>query len=464
MSLLGKVLAARNAKQQGEPPVPYTSRSSGMFGSGSSAGGGPMSQMQQVSTLFAVVDRVCTAVVDPDWTLCRIPRDPRQGGDPEIIDPAKHAAAWLWEHPNPHMTQAALIEMVQQHIELADTGDGFLVVVSRGSIPIELWPVRPDRMLEVPHPQQYLSGWIYRSPDGEKIPLGVEQVIQIKGTPDPTNPYRGMGRVQSLLRDLHGATASAEWYANFFRNSALPGGIIEVPDILTDDEFLTLRSHWQEQHQGVSNAHRVAILEHGQWKDRSYSMRDLDFSALRNLSRDQILEAWGVSRATMGMTDGVNFAAAKAAEAQFAKLLTTPRLERWKQALNTRLLPMFGSTGNGVRFDFESPVPADTEEENSDRTSRVAAVVQLLGLSTVRFDPAATLEAFGLPELPFEETEPPAPPPPPAPPAEVDEYDTTDETPPSAAATARASLPIIVNTVFDRQQDLDWGLFGGTRE
>jgi len=393
-SLLGKALrpAVRN-----EAPVPYSSTRSSTMSGFSADNGGPMGQMSMVPTLFAVVDRVCTAVANPDWDLYRIPKAGATG-DREVIPPERHAAANLWANPNPHMTQAALIEMVQQHIELSATGDGFLVVVKVGKIPVELWPVRPDRMIEVPDPKNYLKGWIYKSPDGDKIPLDVEDVIQVKGTPNPNNPYRGLGRVQALMRDLQGAVAAADYTGAFFANSAQPGGIIEVEQGLTDDEFDTLRQRWQEQHRGVRNAHRVAILEHGKWVDRSFSMKDLDMSALRNLSRDQIFEAWGISRATMGLTDGVNFAAAKAARSQMAEMLTAPRLERWKQALNGRLLPMFGATGKGVVFDFESPVPTDAEEENADRASKVDAVVRL---ASAGFNPTMAAQLYGLPAIEF---------------------------------------------------------------
>jgi ElaB/YqjD/DUF883 family membrane-anchored ribosome-binding protein len=243
----------------------------------------------------------------------------------------------------------------------------------------------------------------------------VDEVIHIK-MPNPTNAYRGMGPVAALLAELDSAQAATEWSRNFFQNSAQPGGIIEVPEGLSDDEFAEMTSRWNEQHRGVQNAHRVAIIEHGVWKDRSFSPKDLDFSALRNLSRDSLLEGFGMSRASLGVTDGVNYAAAKAADTQFAKLVTRTRLRRWKGALNHQLLPMFGAPGKGVEFDFESPVPADDDAENAERTSRVGAVVQLLSIPSVKFDPAATLEAFGLPDLPYEEVEPPAPviaPPPP---------------------------------------------------
>lgn len=402
-SLLGAAF-----RPKAEAPVPYVGRRSSTFGTPAGASGsGPLAQMGQVGTLFAIVNRTSTATAAPDWALYRKPANGKPAdSDADREQVTVHAAASLWASPNPFYTRAHLVETVQQHIDLA--GEGFLIVVKAGKIPIELWPVRPDRMLPRTDPTKYLLGWEYRAPDGEKIPLGHDEVIQLK-MPNPTDPFRGLGPVAALLTELDSAKAATEWSRNFFANSAQPGGIIEVPEALSDEEFDSMRDHWAEQHQGVSNAHRVAIIEHGTWKTTSFSPKDLDFSALRNLSRDAMLEGYGMSRATLGMTDGVNYAAARAARAQFAELLTVPRLERWKQALNHRLLPMFGGTSKGVEFDYESPAESDPDVENAERASRVGAVVQLLSIPTVKFEPKATLEAFGLPDLPYEEVEPPAP-------------------------------------------------------
>src|SRR5215472_8999935 len=81
----------------------------------------------------------------------------------------------------PVWTRFGLFELGQTYLEL--TGEAPLVVERdlRSSIPLGLWPVRPDRLEPVPDPDTYLKGYIYSSPDGrEKIPLGVTDVIVIR--------------------------------------------------------------------------------------------------------------------------------------------------------------------------------------------------------------------------------------------------------------------------------------------
>jgi hypothetical protein len=84
-----------------------------------------------------------------------------------------------------------------------------------------------------------------------------------------------------------------------------------------------------------------------------------------------------------------------------------PRLERWKQALNSDLLPLYGGTTRGLEFDYESPIPHDEESQAAERTSKVTSAVALIG--TGRFLPAAVLAAMELPEIDEEiEAEAPA--------------------------------------------------------
>lgn len=373
-------------------------------------GGGPLRQMfgrekttqmeafARVSTLFSIVDRIANATSQVDWHLYRTAQDRRRstatGDEPKRTEITQHAALSLVTRPNEFMTGQFLREAVQQHYEL--TGEGWMVIAHQFGMPMELWPVRPDRMEPVPHETKFIAGYIYTSADGEQVPLERGQVIYMR-RPNPLDPYRGMGPVQAAMVDLESAEAAAEWNRNFFRNSAEPGGIIEVDKRLEDDEFDEMVTRWREQHQGVNNAHRVALLEQGKWVERKYSMKDMEFAKLRGVSREIIREAFGVHPHMLGITEDVNKANAQEGERSFARWLTTPRVKRWRDAFNTELLPQF-DPADGVAFDHERVVPEDREADDRERTSKAQAAQLLTG---VGYDPAGVLDAFGLPAIDY---------------------------------------------------------------
>ena len=284
-SLFGSVLRS----VENSAPVPYTSRrAASPFMESRAATGDPMAQMRamgSVGTLFSIVNRTSNAVAQVQWKLFRKDSDPNVT-KVERVTVNKHPALEVWNRPNKFMPGQELVEITQQHIDLV--GEGFWIVGRSPDLPgmpLELWPVRPDKMTHVPHPTQYLKGWIYKDPDGKDIPLALEDVIFLR-LPNPLDPYRGMGPVQSLMVDLDSARYSAEWNRNFFLNSAAPGGVIEVEKRLSDEEFDEFQKRWEEGHRGVAKAHRVAMVEQGKWVNRSFSQRDMQFAELRNVSRN----------------------------------------------------------------------------------------------------------------------------------------------------------------------------------
>jgi HK97 family phage portal protein len=359
-----------------------------------------MRAMGSVGTLFAIVNALSQDTSQVNWHLYRKQSDNRRRyayeGQDNRVEVLDHMALRVWNKPNPFMTRQEFIEVTEQHRLL--TGESWMLPsrMNGVSFPTELWPVRPDRMDVDPDPNNFLNGYIYRSPDGTRIPLGLDEVI-LNRTPNPCDPYRGWGAVQSILADLDATKASAEWNRNFFRNSASPGGIVEVPEGLSDREFQRLQYQWNEQHKGVGNAHRVAILENNmKWVDSSYSQRDMQFAELRDVSREVIREAFRFPKPMLGTVEDVNRANAEAAELVYAKWLIKPSLERLKQVLNTEFLPMFGTAGQGLEFDYENVVPEDKEAEVKEITAKSNAYVSLVNAGA---DPELVSQWLCIPDM-----------------------------------------------------------------
>ena len=330
-----------------------------------------MDAMGSVGTLFSIVNRISTKVASIPWHMHR-----EQRGSvcdiceaENVANVTMHPALSVWNKPNDAYTRGELVETVQQHLDL--TGEGFLVVLKVAGRPVQLWPVRPDRMkpIKLPAPR-FLDGWIYTDPDGTPVRLERDEVIQLR-MPNPIDPYRGMGPVQTLLHQLYGLRFSAQYNSMFFRNSAQPGGVVEFPDGLTENQWKEFVIRWGEQHRGVSNAHRVATIERGKWIPTTYSMKDMMFPELRQVSRDEIREAFGVHKHILGIADDVNRAASEAARVDFGTDTIQPRLDRWGQGLVNDLLPMFGAPmARGYSFVHASPVPHNAEAEDAARLNR----------------------------------------------------------------------------------------------
>ena len=353
-------------------------------------------------TVNSIVSLLATTTARPEWHLYRKTTDNRRryttvdSGSDQRVEVLQHQALSVLNKPNPFNSRFTHFELSQTYIELAGESPWLIERDPRATFPVGLWSCRPDRLEPVPDAQKYLAGWIYTSPDGEKVPLRTNEVIMIK-TPNPVEPLRGAGVVQSIMTDIQAAQYAAEWNRNWFVNSATPGGIIQVPGNLSDEEFDQFEARWRETHQGVAKAGHIGMLENGAiWVPNSMSLRDMDFANLRGVSRDIIREAWRVAKTMLGNSDDVNRANAETAQEVFAVWQNVPRLDRLRDALNNQYLPLFGSTGQGVEFDYVTPVPINREQSNAELIAKANAAVALIGAG---FDEHDVLEVVGLPDM-----------------------------------------------------------------
>lgn len=365
---------------------------------------GQMSAYGSDPVVYPMVRRLAEATGAAQWQLWqRAPSGLKEDRKPVT----SHPVLDLLAKPNNFMTLSQVMEAGQQYEDL--TGEKNIVVGYMPGVkyPIDLWPIRPDRLTPVPDPYDYLLGWKYEL-GGEVVPLENHELL--RGIlPSPLDPYRGMGPLQALMLELDAQRFGKEWQAMFFENSARPGGVIEIDRRLSDPEFNEMRARWAEQHRGLSKAHRVAIIEHGaKWVDTSFSLRDLQMAEMEEVGRDKKLVAFGFPKHMLGIAEDVNRANAEAAEYMFARWLIEPRLSRWRAMFNTQLLPLFGKdVARRYELDFESPVPENSDQALAEITAKTTALIALAGGN---FDAVKAAEYLGLPDLGYEKPEPVAPP------------------------------------------------------
>lgn len=398
MRSLGRTLAGlvNNA------PVPFVGR--GMQGNYGPGRGRRQDQIAQLdamgasAALFAIVNRTTTAVAKECWHLHRASPGAvcdEDGCDAKNVTRVeKHPALSVLAKPNDFYTTQEYFESGQQHVDL--TGEGWTVISRLGKMPYELWVARPDRMIVVTDRTDFLVGYLYADPDGAEIPILKEDVLSIR-MPNPMNPYRGMGPVQTILSNVDSGSYSSEWNANFFRNGARPGGIIKLSRKMQDTEFYQLVERYNANHRGVANANRTAFLEEGDWVDvKPMSVADMQFVETSNLNRDTILLAFGISKFAVGVVEDVNRATADASAAWFGETLTVPRLDRWRGMLNNDFLPQFPGYDPGLSFAYSSPVPADRDANRSDKTAAAEVYDTLV---RVGVDPDEAAIVAGLPPM-----------------------------------------------------------------
>lgn len=409
-----------------DSPVPLTTKWGSGFAMGAGLFGGrgrtsELSSMGATPTLYGVIKKLSRSTAGVEWDLCKKAANPGDEPVPLTGAAAERAAPLkVWNSPNPapHMNAVYFRQGSQQHKELC--GEFWWVVVKVGGVPVELWPIRPDRMMPVPSTTRLVAGYIYTSPDGEQVPLDVDDVI-VSIDPSSMDPLRGSSPIGALASDLAQNSSQARWQEAMYRNAAQPGGIIKVARKLSDSEWDSLVERWRFQHQGEQNAGRVAVLEDAEFTPLSYAQKDMQFVESKGLTRQAIFDAYGFPKFGIGDVDDVNRASAEASMVMFSETLIVPRLDDMRTVLNTRFLPMFGTAWRNYEFNYRNPVPPNAESDRADLTAKTGAFKTLLDAGVSAADAA---EVCGLPPMRIEKRAPAAPP---APGRDEDEDDVETE-------------------------------------
>lgn len=400
--LLDFVDAFRSGSPRNEslPPVPYTGPGGSVtiFGRGADPTARQLDLTTTESTLYSVIDLISGDMGNVAWDLYRGPRTadmcPPDGATP--LTEAQSLPVRLWHQPNDFMTGNHLRTVAAWHFEAV--GEAWVVCdYLRPDLPGSFWPVRPDRMHPITDPDKYLLGYVYTGPSGERIPLELNEVLRIT-RPHPLDPHRGIGPVPALMLPLTTSLTSQQWIQAFYNNDATPGGMIELgaDEIMNDDDWSTFVTRWNEQHSGVSRAHRVGILEVGKFVPTQVDLKKLQVTEMRHLTRDQVLEAYRIHKHMIGASDDVNRAAALAADETYARRVLMRRVKDWFSFANGPYLKCFGATGKNVVWCPENVIPEDTAAANDERDSIAGAAKQL---ADAGFPLAQIAKMF---DLPFE--------------------------------------------------------------
>lgn len=169
------------------------------------------------------------------------------------------------------------------------------------------------------------------------------------------NPYdrlRGLAPLDAAQLGIDQDQLASQYNKAFFKNSAMPGGVIEVEEEMTEEAFNRMAHQFQEHHSGVSKAHILAILEGGaKYKQMVPSQKDMEFQAQKSWNRDEILACFKVPKLELGIWDNVNFSIAKVQAREFWVKTLLPKMKLIEYVMWTQL---FSVTGTGKIFaDFD---------------------------------------------------------------------------------------------------------------
>lgn len=241
----------------------------------------------------------------------------------------------LHDQANPQMTAFAFRETMMGHLALWGNAYAQIIYDGRGRI-VELWPLRPDKVLQ----SQMEAGrrWYrYQNAAGGTDWYSQDEIWHIPGLGgDGMDGYSPIG----LMRRSIGLSMSAEEFgARFFENDARPGIVLEHPGRLSETANKNLRTSWAEQHEGVENSHKPAILEEGmKLHEIGIPPEDAQFLETRRFQVSEIARIFRIPPHMIGDLDQATFSNIEQQSLEFVMYTIRPWLVRWEQSIMSNLM------------------------------------------------------------------------------------------------------------------------------
>ena len=244
----------------------------------------------------------------------------------------------LHDLPNPELTSYELRELAMGHLCL--WGNAYLEVQrNRAGRIMGLWPLTPWRV----EPGRVAGELVYRVSVGDRMDpnsrtetLRFGQVLHIKGF--GVDGYKGLSPIGLARQAVGLALATEEFGSRFFGNGARPGSVLEHPGKLSDQAEGRLRTSWNDIHQGLENAHRVAILEEGmKLHEVGIPPEDAQFLETRKFQVTEIARLYRVPPHMLADLERATYSNIEHQGLEFVMHTLRPWLVRWEQAISRDL-------------------------------------------------------------------------------------------------------------------------------
>lgn len=267
--------------------------------------------------------------------------------------------AWV-NRPNPEASRLEFFEQVLASLNLH--GNAYILTVrdDMGDI-FELYCLHPDDVrierLAINEPIIYKMRDAYGN--FSRI-LTKNDLVHIPMFRLPGSLY-GLGPISAARLTVGAAIAADTYAAAYFGNAANPGGVIQVPGELTEEQAMDIGRDWNVTHTGPYRAGKVGILSGGaEFKPLTLNAADAQLLEARRFNVEDIARLFRVPISLLGhpVAGAMSFASVEAQNLSFVQHSLRPLLERLEQALSA-LLP---EPDGFIKFNLDALLRGTTIE------------------------------------------------------------------------------------------------------
>lgn len=282
----------------------------------------------------------------------------KREGEGQRSEQRRHPA-WrlLTRRPSAELTPIHLKRTITAHALLRGGGYGYISRSAAGELR-EIVPL-PPQPETVPVRENGRLWYVTQLANGERRRLDPRNVLHIRGL--GFDGLCGYSAVEYGAGAFGLALAGEEYGGRFFANDGTPNLVLEVPAFLKPEERRAIKGEWAKMHQGLSNSHKVALLQGGiSAKAVGISAKDAQLLELRQFQLLDIANWFGIPPYKLGASVNVSYKSLEQENQNYLDQAMDPWLVTWEEELTAKLLTdEEQADGYYLEYDRNALVRAD---------------------------------------------------------------------------------------------------------
>jgi len=229
----------------------------------------------------------------------------------------------LHDAPNDRQTALEFREQLTAHVLLWGNAYAEIASDTAGNV-TALTPIHPRSVTLVKLPSGRIRYDVSDPQTGQVRPLLADEVLHLKDRSD--DGVMGKSRIQVAREMLGGVLAAQEHGNKTFANGARLSGVLQTPNVMTDEAIARLATSWQQQFAGTGNSGKTAILENGlTYAQLSMSNEDAQWLQSRQFSIEEVCRIFRVPPVLVADLRHANFSNS----VEMNRWFVTHTLRRW---------------------------------------------------------------------------------------------------------------------------------------
>ncbi len=264
------------------------------------------------------------------------------------------------------VTAGSFREAQQGHLLLRGNSYSEIEFDGRGRT-VGLWPISPDRVTV----KRGAPGIVYIVKlDSGQVAVPAANMLHVGGVGG--DGVTGWSVIKFAREAIGLGMAMEEYSARFIANNSQPGGILSMENTLSTEAAKRLKVSWESAQGGLSNAHRVAVLEEGlKWQQMGLSAEDAQLIESREFQVRDVVRYFRIPPHKVGDLSDATFGNISEQSLEYVGDTLQPWADRWERNANVKLLTKRErAKGLFVKFNFKSLLRADPEKEAAEHTAR----------------------------------------------------------------------------------------------